>query len=374
MRIPKAWRVTRSDGTEAWRSRVRRGGRVILDRVWETEEKAQAAIVRALLLHKERAPADAHPTLLSFGREWMERRDKRGTVRGMRQEWSMWNAHVSKVPFAKRRLRRIERYHIRRWVEDSLSKEARGVLALRDGLETKELGRTLTSQTVSKHLRLLRQILDSAVERGHIKINPAARLRVPRKARPAKRERWLSLQELRALEGAEIPLKSKTLFVVAAYTGLRLGELLALRWKDIKFSGSPGVSVGGLTKTLKAREVPLLPPAEQALRTWQRARPGLPEAFLWANREGGAMGRTYRGGWERHSRAFLHRPARFHDLRHTCASHLIQGSWDFMVRPLSLEEVQLWLGHSSRASTEIYAHLAPGGLGELVKGGRASRG
>ncbi|MBT8453680.1 MAG: tyrosine-type recombinase/integrase [Deltaproteobacteria bacterium] len=52
----------------------------------------------------------------------------------------------------------------------------------------------------------------------------------------------------------------------------------------------------------------------------------------------------------------LFRSVRFHDLRHTCASHLIMGTWG---RAWRLEEVQVVLGHASRTTIERYARLAP---------------
>jgi len=62
-------------------------------------------------------------------------------------------------------------------------------------------------------------------------------------------------------------------------------------------------------------------------------------------------------------RAGITRRVRFHDLRHTCASHLLMGTWG--VR-LPIEEVAAWLGHSSTAVTQRYAHLAPDHLSARV--------
>jgi integrase len=47
---------------------------------------------------------------------------------------------------------------------------------------------------------------------------------------------------------------------------------------------------------------------------------------------------------------------RFHDLRHTCASHLVSGTWG---RAWRLEEVRDYLGHSNISVTQRYAHMSP---------------
>lgn len=57
------------------------------------------------------------------------------------------------------------------------------------------------------------------------------------------------------------------------------------------------------------------------------------------------------------------RAVRFHDFRHTFASHLIMGTWG---RAWRLEEVQILLGHTSITTTQRYAHLAPEGLARSV--------
>jgi integrase len=67
-------------------------------------------------------------------------------------------------------------------------------------------------------------------------------------------------------------------------------------------------------------------------------------------------------------RAGIARHVRFHDLRHTCASALLQGFWapHWVARPLRLEEVKEWLGHTSIATTQRYAHLCPEAVQGLV--------
>ncbi len=71
----------------------------------------------------------------------------------------------------------------------------------------------------------------------------------------------------------------------------------------------------------------------------------------WADRVR-AKGVVHKG-WK--TVAGITRRVRFHDLRHTCASHLLMGTWG---RSWSLDEVRAFIGHSSTATTARYAHLS----------------
>jgi hypothetical protein len=64
------------------------------------------------------------------------------------------------------------------------------------------------------------------------------------------------------------------------------------------------------------------------------------------------------------SMANIGRRVRFHDLRHTHASHLLQGSWG---RKWMLSEIAQMLGHSSVNMTTRYAHLSEGGIAQAVR-------
>jgi integrase len=76
-------------------------------------------------------------------------------------------------------------------------------------------------------------------------------------------------------------------------------------------------------------------------------------------------------------RTGIKRHIRFHDLRHTCASHLLQGTWapDLIREPLRLEEVKAWLDHSDIGVTQRYAYLAPDAIrGKVVDDAGATAG
>ena len=230
-----------------------------------------------------------------------------------------------------------------------------------------------------------RAALAAAVDAGRLRENAAREVRPP-KPRAAVHEPWTFLEpaEVAAVTGCpEIPDPERTIYTVAIYTGLRLGELWGLRWEDVRLDGDrPEVTVrrshAGATKSGKVRRVPLLPQARAALDALAGRRDGWvfpgehgqrrrdddarwSPGWRFVDRASGARERVAVNGYR--LRAGITRRVRFHDLRHTCASHLLMGTWG--VR-LPIEEVSAWLGHSSTAVTQRYAHLAPDHLSARV--------
>jgi len=137
-------------------------------------------------------------------------------------------------------------------------------------------------------------------------------------------------------------------------TGIRVGELCGLDVDDID-AGRRVLRVFG--KGRKERTVPYGVPAQQALDRWLRA--GRPA--LVAPGAGGALFLGVRGARvdQRTVRAMVHRRLDAvpgapdlgpHGLRHTAATHLLEGGAD-------LRTVQELLGHSSLATTQIYTHV-----------------
>jgi integrase len=146
---------------------------------------------------------------------------------------------------------------------------------------------------------------------------------------------------------------------VAAYTGLRRGELVALRWRDVDFDGrkvvvrravSANVEASS-TKSRRAREVPLPDQAADALmRLASRDDFTESDDYVFANRLGRRLdGSALRRRFERARDAAGLRPLRFHDLRHTYGSLLIAGGVD-------LASVKSAMGHSRITTTERYLH------------------
>jgi integrase len=148
---------------------------------------------------------------------------------------------------------------------------------------------------------------------------------------------------------------------VAAYAGLRQGELLALRWRDIDFAGSAltiaramSAGVESSTKSGLVRRVPLADQAAAALdRMSRREHFTTPGDLVFCNVLGrplddSALRRRYR----RAQAAAGVRPLRFHDLRHTFGSLLA-------MRGVDVVTIQKAMGHSTLATTSRYLHARP---------------
>ena len=149
---------------------------------------------------------------------------------------------------------------------------------------------------------------------------------------------------------------------VAAYTGLRRGELMTLRWRDVDFAGHKltvrrtlsGSVEANSTKSRKTRDVPLPDQAAGALdRLSQQSEFTGPDEYVFANRLGRRLDpSSLRRRFERARDAAGLEPLRFHDLRHTYGSLLVAGGVDLVV-------VKAAMGHAKISTTERYLHARP---------------
>lgn len=153
------------------------------------------------------------------------------------------------------------------------------------------------------------------------------------------RERFLTVDEVQALATACPDPRAGQIVLLAAYTGIRRGHLLRLTSADIH---GDFVRLDRTSKTRSLQMVPLHPKVKEIAR---RLPLGVSEKVLRAN-------------WDA-ARLASGIDCRWHDLRHTCASWLVQAG-------VPIYTVAEMLGHSSVAVTQRYAHLAPDHLAEAV--------
>ena len=234
--------------------------------------------------------------------------------------------------------------------------------------------------TALKIAALLREILNHAVEDHHIATNPATRIgrfyrgRTEEEARPGVDP--FTAEELTQLLAACRRWYPEwlELIAMAAWTGLRQGEVLGLQWGDIDFAGGlievrRTVSYGqralrtGSPKSGRARRVDL----PHILASWLQVRKSFLEAeaalqghdlatWVFPGQTGrplDAMNLLHRLWYPLLAKAGLRR-RRFHDLRHTYASLLLADKES----PVYVKDQ---LGHSSiKITVDLYGHLVPG--------------
>ncbi len=155
-------------------------------------------------------------------------------------------------------------------------------------------------------------------------------------------------------DGSATGLRDVAVLELLYATGIRVGELVGLDLADVDEERRV---VRVLGKGRKERSVPFGQPAARALRDWVGGgRPG-----LVSERSGSALFLGARGGRldQRAVRALVHRRVADvpgapdigpHGLRHTAATHLLEGGAD-------LRSVQELLGHASLATTQLYTHV-----------------
>lgn len=222
--------------------------------------------------------------------------------------------------------------------------------------------------TVRAARKVLRLVLAAAVEGGAIRANPCAGIRVAR-SEPVEMA-FLSMDEVLALARAMRRPDYGLLVRFAALTGLRAGEIGALRVGRLDVLRArvevveSVVEVTGhglvysLPKTYERRAVPVPRTLAEELAAHLATRPHDRDDFLFTAPGGGPL--RHHNFYRRHFKpalaaAGLSERVRFHDMRHTCAALLINA--DPPAHPLA---VMKRLGHSSITATyNTYGHLFP---------------
>jgi site-specific recombinase XerD len=210
--------------------------------------------------------------------------------------------------------------------------------------------RRLARATIARKAAALRCYFSWSLRQGHIGSDPARSLRAP--AGGGRLPRVLSNAEVDTLldAPAATSLDRRDLAVLELLyaAGLRVSELCGLDRGDVDLRRRIVTVLG---KGAKQRRVPMHDAAVAALRAWledgRDAMDGPPEA-VFVNQRGARLGpRDVRRILDRRADA----PTHPHALRHTYATHLLDGGADLRV-------VQELLGHSSLATTQVYTHVS----------------
>jgi integrase len=333
-RLPDGRQVQRKLGP-AWTGRTRPPAGHLTKR--QAEESLRVTLSQAHegtlsgLVRTGVTVADAASEYLRYIEKDRER--KPSTVQGYR-----WLINSQILPtFEELRIEDVTSAHIEQWL---------GVSERR-------------ASTKRKAVVILHGIFKRAKKVHGLPSNPVADVEKPPLARSGDIEVF-SPEEVWALVQAAAGEQDAAIFLTAAFTGLRMGELLALRWRDADPAGSAvrvraSYAAGRLTtpKSGKVRSVPMAPDVAAAL-----ARLGKRESFTGEDElvfvgmsggflDGSALRRRYKAALKR---AGL-RPLRFHDLRHTFGTRMIAKA--------DIRRVQEWMGHADVQTTMRYLHYVP---------------
>lgn len=224
--------------------------------------------------------------------------------------------------------------------------------------------RQLSDRTINNHLGILSAMLNKAVDWEKLDSAPKVKLiKVKRSDKP--KFAYLDFGETdRVIEAAEPEFEP--MLVVGFKTGLRPGELFALRWEDVDLvkrqicvkrtytKGRFGPTKGG-----RGRHVPLTTEALAALRQIEK-RSKLRGELVFSDADGEPITISkFRRVLQRACRKAGVKRVTPKALRHTFASHLA-------MRGKTQRQIQKLLGHANLRTTERYAHLAPASLHDAV--------
>ncbi len=225
----------------------------------------------------------------------------------------------------------------------------------------------LANRSIARHVTTLRGFFGFLLEERVIVRNPAELLAAPKIG--SSLPKYLNLpavDKLLAAPGSNLHtgLRDRAMLHLLYGAGLRVSELVTLRVSDLEqFAGTIRV----IGKGNKQRIIPIGREALQVLDEYLRLqRPqllkGRPSAYLFVTARGSAM--TRQGFWKllrvHGKQAGIFRRLSPHVLRHTFATHLVEGGAD-------LRSVQAMLGHADIGTTEIYTHVMRSRLKQVVE-------
>lgn len=219
--------------------------------------------------------------------------------------------------------------------------------------------------TVARELTSLKSFYRFLLREGAVDRSPVQDIPTPRQRRPI--PHVLSVDEVLALlrtpdTRTTLGLRNRAILELLYSSGLRVSELVALDLHDIHWDAGV-VRVRG--KGGQERIVPIGPPALRALRDYMARRGELVTAdakpvALFLNQRGGRLtSRSVARMLDRYiERCSKRRGVSPHSLRHTFATHLLDGGAD-------LRAIQEMLGHRSLSTTQRYTHVSMARLLEI---------
>jgi integrase len=333
---------------DGWRVAWRQDGRRFSKKFTDKKEAQLFELQRDMGIANVAVEQARSPTFAEWSERWM-----RDYCRVEKAE-SQWRADACVIrlhllpAFGKVRIVHLKKSHLAELKASLRSREK-----LNGGKTVRGSGKPLSVKSINNILALAKKMMATAVDFDLIPSNPFQGVK-PLKLANLEHSYWRPDERDQFIERCrDIDPEFADLVVVACHTGLRLGELAALRWSDIDFARRK-VHVAR-TWNFQLKKVIEMPKGKES------ADVALNQVALEV------FGRLPKAGREVFSLALFHsarnrlgdlceltltRNIRFHDLRHTFASCLAMAGVDLMV-------IQKLMRHKSYQMTLRYAHLHP---------------
>ena len=299
---------------------------------WERSQRVQLAS------DSSESVQNAHMSFEELGKRWFETYALKSLEHSTNFRYDGIFRNYLIPAFGRTRLSEIQPLRVEHWLTSMTS-----------GTDA------LSPKTANNMLGLLKKMLSDAVRWGFVKFNAIACVKALSEGQQEFQFWTISEAQsyLQAIKGSDLDFYHGV--ALALYTGMRLGEIQALKWDSVDFRMRQIIvrrtyclksnKAKEWTKTKRVRRIPINESLLEILLTLKknaRSDEVLPDfPFHHASR---TLKRT--------AREFGIKAIRFHDLRHSFASNFIMRGGD-------IYKLQKLLGHSSVQMTERYAHLSP---------------
>ena len=213
----------------------------------------------------------------------------------------------------------------------------------------------IAPKTINHELSFCKHAFNLAIREWEwIKDNPFTKVSMEKLPQP--RIKWLTEEEFERLYQA-CDDRLKPIVLLAVKTGMRQDNVLSLKWQEVDLNR--GVITLEHTKNGERLGLPMNDTVKTLLMELNKVR-HISSDYVFADKAGNRLSATtVQHAFHRTCKKADIQNFRFHDLRHTFASWLVQ-------KGVSLYEVQRLLGHKTIAMTMRYAHLAPDNLKTAV--------
>jgi len=200
-----------------------------------------------------------------------------------------------------------------------------------------------TKLTCNRYLQLLKRMFNVAIEERYVEENPVQKVKLYSEKDTQKERILTEAEEERLMENCSDYLKS--IITVALNTGMRRAEILNLKWNQVDFKARR-IKV----ERTKSGRVRFIPMNKALFNDLSRQRSSCSQSpYVFTNPETGKQYVDMKTGFKTACRRAGITNLRFHDLRHTFASRLIEKGAD-------IETVRDLLGHHSITITQRYTH------------------